>query len=429
VSTVRLSPPDGAIDASVPVPGSKSVANRALVCAALAPFGSSSRVTNVPAGDDCVAMLRALESVGARDASTVRGGLLPGDARVFDAGIAGTTSRFLTAVCALSAGGAVIDGGEPLRQRPMADLHDALRRLGADVEPVDGAAPGHLPVRVAAGTVSGGTVRVRGDVSSQFVSALMLVAPRLVGGLRIDVDGEMVSRPYVEMTARVMSAFGAVVRVTGQSVEVDEVPYVGTDYEVEPDFSSAAFPVMSLAFRPGRVHLPGLGRATLQGDSVVLDIARRMGMSVERTGHDITVRRGAGDLLSPVSVDLSDASDLVPAVAVACTHIPGTSAITGVGFIRAKESDRLGDLAHELNSGGCAVTVDRDGLTVVGTPEAGAFQGPFATHHDHRLAMAFALLSLGRGPCSVADADVVSKSWPSYFRDMAGVLGVPAGLN
>lgn len=429
MSTVVVAPPAGPLDAVVRVPGSKSVANRALVCAALAPAGSVSRIENVPGGDDCVAMVAALSLCGAWSDGTVRGGAFPGGVSALDAGIAGTTSRFLTAAACLSATGVTIDGGEPLRKRPMADLHDALRRLGAEVSPVGGAEAGHLPVRVARGSLRGGTVRVRGDVSSQFVSALMLLAPRLDGGLRIEVDGDLVSRPYVEMTARVMTSFGAEVDVKGESIVVGSVAYGPAHYAVEPDFSSAAFPVMSLAFRPGRIVLPGLARATLQGDSLVLEIAKAMGMDVRADGDDVTVTRAAGTVLRAVTFDLADASDLVPAVAVACTNIRGTSRISGVGFIRGKESDRLGDLAAELTRAHCAVTVENDGLSIDGDVGGPQCDEPLATHHDHRLAMAFALLALGRGRCAIEDAGVVSKSWPGYFPDMAGVLGAVTGLN
>ena len=429
MSTVVIAPPAGPVDAVVRVPGSKSVANRALICAALAPAGAVSRIENVPVGDDCAAMVSALSLCGAWADGAVTGGAFPGDATALDAGIAGTTSRFLTAAACLSATGVTIDGGEPLRRRPMADLHDALRRLGAEVSPVGNAAAGHLPVRVARGNLHGGTVQVRGDVSSQFVSALMLLAPRLDGGLRIEVEGDLVSRPYVEMTARVMSAFGASVDVKGQVIDVRPVAYGSAHYVVEPDFSSAAFPVMSLAFRPGRIVLPGLARATLQGDSLVLDIARAMGMDVKVEGHDVTVTRAEGAVLRAVSFDLSDASDLVPAVAVACTNIGGTSRITGVGFIRGKESDRLGDLAAELAKAHCAVTVEEDGLSIAGAAGGPPCDEALATHHDHRLAMSFALLALGRGRCTVEDPGVVSKSWPGYFTDMAGVLGSVSGLN
>ena len=175
-------------------------------------------------------------------------------------------------------------------------------------------------------------------------------------------------------------------------------------------------------------QLPGLGLAMNQGDSYVLEIARMLGLQVTHERDDVTVERATGSLLRAVNVILSDASDLVPAVAVACTAIAGQSSITGVGFIRAKESDRLGDLAHELNDAGGDVVVDEDGLTIHGgraiTPRR-----PLGTHHDHRLAMAFSLLAVGGAAVDIDEPNVVSKSWPTYFSDMADVIGPVDGLH
>ena len=428
MTVTRVSGHTGTVDAVVRVPGSKSVANRALMCAALVPDPGESRVIGVPGGDDCSAMVDALARCGAIRGESVVGGSFPGSGGRFDAGIAGTTSRFLTAGAALSESAIIIDGGEPLRRRPMADLHDALRQLGATVEQVEGSPRGYLPVSVAGGRLVGGTVAVRGDVSSQFISALMLVAPRLANGLAIDVVGELVSRPYVEMTAAVMRDFGASVDVGTSRISVAPVPYVPCEYTVEPDFSSAAFPIMALAFSSGRVEVPGLAAALLQGDSFILDVARAMGISVATRGNDIIAERTGDAVLSPVHVNLADASDLVPAVAVACTAIRGRSTITGVGFIRSKESDRLGDLAAELNAAGASVTVDADGLTIDGGTSLHPGR-PYATHHDHRLAMAFSLTAAGGREVRIADAEVVTKSWPSFFRDMTGVLGAAEVLH
>lgn len=415
----------GTVDATVSVPGSKSVANRALVCAALAVGDGVSRIGNVPDGDDCDAMLMALGMSGALADGAVRAGIFPGTATSLDAAIAGTTSRFLTAAAALSTIGVVVDGGAPLRARPMTDLHDALRGLGAVVESLG--APGHLPVRVARGNMTGGEVTIRGDVSSQFTSALMLLAPRLEKGLSVRIDGPLVSRPYVEMTASVMRAFGAVVTTGDSLIRIEPAPYSPTDYEVEPDFSSAAFPIMAMAFREGTLMLPGLARATMQGDSRILDIARQMGMTVDVNGDDIRVTRGAGSL-QPVSLDLADSSDLVPAVATACTVAAGTSEITGVGFIRAKESDRLGDFATEAARFGARVEVLEDGLRIHGgrpVPPREALD----VHHDHRLAMSFALLCGTGHDVTLSDPETVGKSWRGFFGDMGPLLGEAGPVN
>lgn len=406
----------------VNVPGSKSVANRALVCAALAE--GDSRISGLPDGDDTSVIIGALTDVHRivrdGDAYVVRGGvtsLLPG---IVDARLAGTSSRFLTAVAALINSTTVIDGGEPLRARPMGDLHDALLALGADVEWLG--ERGHLPVAVSRGSLAGGNISIRGDVSSQFISALMLIAPLLKGGLTIQIVGELVSRSYVEMTAAVMSSFGATVSVGSDRIVVSEGQYRSTDYRVEPDFSSAAFPLVAPILTPCSVRVPGLAKGVLQGDAALLDILRSVGCAVSVVGDDVVVESNESTTLTPLNVVMTDCSDLVPAVAVALSGIEGESNISGVGFIRNKESDRLGDLAAEMSSCGAVVSVTDDGLIITGHAPVPACS--VNTHHDHRLAMALSLYALRNGEVIINDADVVSKSWPSYFEDMKAILGV-----
>ena len=404
----------------VQVPGSKSVANRALICAALAQ--GESRITGLPDGDDTTVIVESLSQVKriVRDGDTyiVNGGgqpVLPG---IVDARLAGTSSRFLTAVAAIISSTTVIDGGHPLRGRPMGDLHDALVELGAEVEWLG--ERGHLPVSISRGSMSGGTIAIRGDVSSQFISALMLIAPLLKNGLTIDVVGDLVSRSYVEMTAAVMTSFGATVTVGSTQVVVSEGRYQATDYRVEPDFSSAAFPLVVPVLRPCSVRVPGLAKGVLQGDAALLDILRSIGCVVSAVGDDIVVSSDSSSQLRTIDVSMTDCSDLVPAVAVALSALDGQSQISGVGFIRNKESDRLGDLAAEMTSCGASVTVNDDGLTISG--HRAMPTSSVDTHHDHRLAMALALYALRNGEVVVRESEVVTKSWPSYFDDMSAIL-------
>lgn len=423
MTTMRCAPPAGPVSATVRVPGSKSVANRALVCAMLA--DGTSRIDGLPDGDDTTVLVRVLEqaSMASWDdgvlviegSPTVR---LPG---IVDCALAGTSSRFLTAVAALGAGTTLIDGEAPLRSRPMADLHDALGRLGAMVEPLGEG--GHLPVSVHRGAISGGRLSIRSDVSSQFLSALMLIAPLLPGGLVLDLEGATVSRSYIEMTARVMSLFGVMPEVSESRIVVPQSVYVATDCTVEPDFSSAAFPIAAVLMRGGRVRIPGLAASREQGDAAILDIAEKLGAHWRVENLDLLVECpvDASMAAQDAEFSMSDCSDLVPAVAVALSVRPGRWAIGDVGFIRHKESDRLGDVARELRSVGLSVTDTADGLRIDGNETVAA--GVMGTHHDHRLAMAFALLSLNQPGIAVADPDVVTKSWPSYFADMVDILG------
>lgn len=422
MTTRFITPSIGPLDAVVRVPGSKSVANRALVCAMLA--NGDSIVSGLPDGDDTAVIISVLSELGRchqlnESAYVVSGNPVASLPGIVDARLAGTSSRFLTAVAALSESTTVIDGAEPLRARPMHGLHDALESLGVNIAPLG--EPGHLPVSVSRGDCVGGHVSIRGDVSSQFISALMLIAPTLPQGLTILVEGDLVSRSYVEMTAHVMRSFGADVDISNHRIEVRAGGYVARDYTVEPDYSSAAFPIAALLMRGGRVRVCDLATSHMQGDAEMARIAEEMGAKVVVDGSDVVFERDAESPLLPLIKNMEDCSDLVPAVATVCAIASGVSTITGVGFIRKKESDRLGDLANELSKSGAHVQVDDDGLSIQGvktlTPAS------FETHHDHRLAMALALVSLAAGTAEIQDPQVVSKSWPRYFEDMASILG------
>lgn len=406
----------GALDATVVVPGSKSIANRALVCAALATGDST--IDGVAPGDDTQAMIGGLRRLGlavdlAGERAIVHGrsGVVDGGGTVH-AALAGTTSRMLTAAAALGAAATVIDGLPPLRTRPMGPLHAALESLGAQVEPLAGA--GHLPVRVARAGLRGGTVRLPGDVSSQFITSLMLIAPLLPGGLRVQLTTPLVSRPYVSITASVMAAFGASgVDVGTDEIVVAEGAYAGTHYVVEPDASSASYPLAAAALCGGSVHVLGLGVHPLQGDARFGEVLAAMGCTVSVSTAGTTVSRDPTASLQGLEINMADISDLVPTMAVVAPFASTPTRITGVGFVRAKESDRIGDLVAELAKLGVDAEEQPDGMVVHPGNLVGA---EVATHHDHRLAMALALVGLRVEGVRIADPDVVTKSWPGYWE-------------
>ena len=420
-TTAIIAPVLGSLDARVSVPGSKSITNRALVCGLLA--DGTSELVGVAPGDDSVTMLDAVDDWGgavqrlAADRVQVVGvsGALRPRRHHVHAGLAGTTSRFLTAVAALGHEPLTIDGDAPLRRRPMAPLHDALTQLGVRIE-ADPA--GTLPVTVT-GPARGGTVRLPGDVSSQYVTALMLVGPLVEGGLTIELTSPLVSRPYVTMTAAVMEGFGVPGVVVGDDrLHVPAGRYRGTRFVIEPDASSASYPLAAAAITGGRIHIDHLHRASLQGDAVILDLLTTMGVRVTDTAEGVECDARGVTLRGLDRIDLSDASDLVPTVAVLAAYADRPTRIDGVGFIRAKESDRLGDLAHELARLGITATPHDDGVTIEPPSLQGRHPtgGRVATHHDHRLAMSLALVGLTTPGVVIEDPDVVSKSWPGYFE-------------
>lgn len=411
-----VTPVQNSLDAVVTVPGSKSIANRALVCAALA--DGPSTLTNLPDGDDTEAMLDCLAALGVGirrdDTANVRvavqgsAGQLTGASTVLPARLAGTTSRFITAVAALGSVPYTIDGAPPLRARPMGPLHDALAALGAAVTASN---DGRLPVTVT-GPLRGGQVALPGHVSSQFVTALMLIGPYVPGGLRITMTSALVSRPYLEMTRIVMSQFGHdAVDIGSTTIDVGPGTYAARDYVIEPDASSASYPLAAAAICGGTVEVPDLGFSSMQGDASFCDVLASMGCTALRSERSTIVE--GSDALSGIDIDMVEQSDLVPTLAAVATFARTPTRIRGVGFIRAKESDRLGDLCAELRRLGADATETSDGLTITPSPLHGA---SLATHDDHRLAMAFGLIGLRVNGVEVEDAQVVSKSWPGYWE-------------
>jgi 3-phosphoshikimate 1-carboxyvinyltransferase len=418
---IRVRHADGPVIADVQVPPSKSIANRALVCAALA--DGESEITGIAPGDDTAAMLECLDRLGITVAVAERHGQLTGivigSAGVLPDGpitlptrLAGTTSRFITALAGLGPGPYTIDGDPPLRSRPMGPLHDSLVALGASVEP--GETWGHLPITVSGPLRGADAVVMPGNVSSQYVSALMLIAPYINRGLRLGLSTALVSRPYVEITQSVMSAFGVDdVEISDRRIHVGSGGYFGTKYTVEPDASSASYPLAAAAVAGGAVSVKGLGSDALQGDARFVDVLVEMGCTATVSAHDTVLMRRRDTPLRGIDIDMSDISDLVPTLAVVATQAVTPTRITGVGFIREKESDRLGDLAAELNKTGAHVTVEEDGLLVV--PTDLLQRAVLDTHHDHRLGMAFGILGLVVDGLEVNDPAVVSKSWPGFW--------------
>jgi len=421
VSLLRLETARGALNSEVVVPGSKSIANRALICAALA--GAGSRISNVPDGDDTVAMLNALRDLGV---SVEQDGTSVSFASAFDcvnsdpinvhAALAGTSSRFLTALGALRKGNTRVDGFDALRQRPMRDLHIALQELGVTVTCELGEHA--LPVVVNGAHAHGGELRLSSSVSSQFSSAILLIAPYLSDGLVLNIEGKRVSESYVMMTVGVMRAFGADVSIDVQvenllRICVQPGSYVATHYSVEPDASSASYPLAAVAICGGEVFIPGMMQESLQGDTGFVSLMEQLGCDAHWVDKGVRLSRDPQAAFEGLRVNLKDMSDLVPTVAAVALFAQGSSTITGVGFIRNKESDRLGDLARELHKCGADVKVLDDGIEISPQWLHGA---ALATHHDHRLAMAFGLVGLRVPDVLVEHPEVVSKSWPMYWQ-------------
>lgn len=413
---LAVEPLTAPVDATVRPPGSKSITNRALLCAALAP--GTSTLTGVLFADDTRAMMGAVGSLGAtvvldeeHHTVTVTGidPAVTGGAGTIDARQSGTTSRFLLPAAALLAGRTVVDGTEQLRARPFGPVLDALRQIGAGVEELG--APGCLPAAVQ-GPARGGPVEVSGHISSQFLSGLLMAGSLMDRGLDVSLTSPLVSVPYVEMTKAVMAAFG----VTVDGLTVAPGGYRPARYAIEPDASAASYFLGAAAITGGRVTVAGLGTESVQGDVRFADVLERMGASVMRTADSLTVR-GTGSLRG-VDVDMADISDTAQTLAAVAVFADSPTRVRGIGFIRGKETDRVGAVVTELRRAGIDAVEDTDGFTIrPGRPRPTRF----ATYEDHRMAMSLSLIGLRAPGMEIADPGCVAKTYPAYFTDLAAL--------
>lgn len=420
-----IQPLEHPLRARVRPPGSKSYTNRALVLAALA--DGTSVLEGALFSDDTRYMAAALRQLGLRvEADEVArtfeveggGGRVPSrEAKVF-IGNAGTAARFLPVLMALGEGSYELDGVPRMRERPIGPLLEALVELGAGVRAKHD--DGRVPLAIEAHGVEGGQVQIPGSLSSQYITGLLLGGPYMRQGLEIEVEGELVSRPYVEMTLAAMRAFG----VEGQREDwrrftVAPGKYTGRRYAVEPDASAASYFFGAAAITGGEVTVDGLGRHSLQGDLNLVHMLEQMGCQVEQGDSHTTVRGPAeGRGLRGVEVNMTDLSDVAQTLAVVAAFAEGPTVIDGIGFIRRKETDRVGATATELRRLGATVEELDDGLRITPAPLHGA---TVQTYEDHRMAMSFALAGLRVPGILIADPGCTSKTFPDFFEVLDGL--------
>lgn len=426
---IEIQPVAQPIRARVRPPGSKSITNRALVCAALA--DGTSTLRGALDSEDTRVMIAALGQLGIPVAWTDEGrslavkgsaGRIPSVEGDLYCANSGTTIRFLTALTTLGHGAFRLDGIPRMRERPIADLIDALRQLGADVR--SELASGCPPVVVHANGLPGGSAKVRGDISSQFLSGFLMAAPCADSPVELKITRKLVSQPYVHMTLAVMRAFGAEVE-TGETLSEFHIAapqtYRARDYAIEPDASAASYFWAAAAITGGEVTVEGLSTGSLQGDVAFVDCLAAMGCEIRRDADSITVigRPLHSRPLHGVDVDMNAISDTVQTLAVVALFADGPTTVRNVAHVRHKETDRLTALATELRKLGATVDEREDGLTI--TP------GPFTaaaihTYNDHRMAMSFALAGLKQPGVQILDPECTAKTYPDFFRDLAEMV-------
>ncbi len=409
---VSIYPPDRMIEASIELPLSKSLSNRALIMHALTPGVTSPGA--VAQCDDTDAMVAALGlplSLISREA-----------AYPVNVGLAGTAMRFLTAYFAALDGAHVeLDGNDRMRQRPIGPLVEALRQCGADIEYSD--RQGYPPLLIRGRRLHGGRVGIDATVSSQFISALLMVAPTFDSPLQLELQGVISSLPYLRMTLSMMQQRGISAEMDEGIVTVKPGHYMGSTRPVERDWSAASYWYEITAMSSGWVSLPGLTRDSLQGDSRLADMFVKLGVISDFDTEEVpdgVALNPSPEVYSRLELDLSDTPDLAQTLAVTCCMLGVPFRFAGLASLRIKETDRLQALANELAKLSFDVSVSHDSVLSWETTQRHPVQSvpPIDTYGDHRMAMAFAPVSLFVPGLVIRGAECVSKSYPEFWHDM-----------
>ncbi|HEX8991294.1 MAG TPA: 3-phosphoshikimate 1-carboxyvinyltransferase [Anaerolineales bacterium] len=404
------------LDATVSMPGSKSLTNRALLLASLA--NGQTRLINALVSDDTLYFIQALQQLGFtiqleddRHEITVvgTGGVIPAEKAELFIGNAGTAARFLTAFLTLGCGTYILDGDDRMRERPITDLVSALQQLGANLQ----AGSGCPPVHINASGLAGGRARLAGNVSSQFLSALLMVGPYARRPVELELSTRLNSRPYVDLTLSAMHDFGIDIQRDGEErYVVQSARYQNRpSYEIEPDASAASYFFAAPAICGGAVRVKGLRHSCKQGDLGFLKVLQDMGCAVTQ-GLDY-MEVSAGNALHGLDVDLSGMPDTAQTLAAIAPFAATPTRIRGIASARAKETDRVHATCSELARLGVHVEEHSDGMTI--HPCQAICPASIQTYGDHRMAMAFSLIGLRVPGIRIQDPGCVSKTFPGYF--------------
>lgn len=421
LDAIEVIPVAGPVQGRIRPPGSKSLTNRALIVAALA--HGASRLQGVLDSQDTRVMIDSLRRLGLQvqhDAAactvdiTGCAGRIPNSQADLWLENSGTSIRFLTAMCALGHGVYRLDGNERMRERPIGELVKGLQQLGVDLECELGTeCP---PVVVRASGLQGGVTHVPGSVSSQFLSALLMAAPAANGPLDIQIDGHLVSEPYIDMTMGVMAKFGVQVQTPEPGLyRIQPQAYKSNHYDIEPDASAASYFFALAAITGGEITVEGLSRWSLQGDIHFVEALEQMGCAIRYEQDSVTVR---GKPLRGIEIDMNAISDTAQTLAVVAPFASGPTRIYNVKHMRFKETDRITALVTELRRLGLQVDETEDGLTIHPGPMNPA---TIATYNDHRMAMSFALIGLRTPGIFIADPGCTAKTYPRFFEDLAAL--------
>jgi 3-phosphoshikimate 1-carboxyvinyltransferase len=396
-----ISAPSKAVQNTIHLPSSKSISNRMLIIRALA--GSDSPLHHLSDSDDTRVLEKALTENYLQK----------------DVGHAGTAMRFLTAYLAVQTGEFGLTGSSRMKQRPVGPLVDALKQLGARIEYLEN--KGCPPLGISGGGLKGGSIEIDAGISSQFISALMMIGPVLEGGLHITLRGEVVSATYIRMTLALMNRCGAGARFEGREIHIPQADYAVDEFVVEADWSGASYWFQAASLLPGsEILLPNLYRESLQGDSILTSLFSSLGVKSHFSKLGLLIRSSRAKLPRHFEFDFTGCPDLVQTCAVTLCALGIPFRFTGTRTLRVKETDRIAALNRELRKVGYVLQDDPSGewMGWNGSRVEPQRNPVVATYHDHRMAMAFAPLAVTHGQLIIEDPAVVSKSYPGFWKDL-----------
>lgn len=395
---IQVFPPDRSC-AEVNLPASKSISNRVLILNALS--YSPYVIENLSDCDDTCVMVRALES----------------NDTCFDIHAAGTAMRFMTAFLSKIVGEWVLTGSERMKQRPIKLLVDALCSLGAKIEYLE--KEGFPPLKIYGSVLEGGKLSLNGNVSSQYISALLMIAPYMRKGLELHLIGNIVSKPYIHMTLQLMKAYGVEAQWQGNIIIVQPGEYRPIPFKIESDWSAASYWYEIAALLPGsEFELEGLRKNSVQGDSKIAEYFFSLGISTQYTDSGVKIKYN-GNMCRKMVCDLTDQPDLAQTLIVTCALKEIPFRFSGLQSLKIKETDRIEALKNELKKLGYLITDINDSILEWSGERCEAESEPIIeTYDDHRMAMAFAPVSITRGSIIIRNPKVVNKSYPSYWKDI-----------
>lgn len=388
------------INGEVNLTASKSESNRVLIIRAL-----------------CEEHFPIYNLAAAKDTKTMVN-LLADEGTIKDVGPAGTTMRFLTAYYANTPGTWTLTGSERMKNRPISILVDALKALGAKIDYLE--KQGCPPMKIEGGNLTGGKISIDGSVSSQYLSALIMIAPTLSGGLEMELTGKIASIPYLKMTLALLGEFGAKYAFEGNTIKIEEGKYQGKEFVVEADWSAASYwyQIAALADE-AKITLKGLKKVSLQGDSAIVEMYELFGIKSTFKGTEVTVEKVLPPKLEAFNYDFSDCPDVAQTLAATLTGLNIKGHFKGLESLRIKETDRIAAIKKELEKFGASIDILPNDEIQINKATMGPFNGSIETYDDHRVAMSIAPLCLKVDSIEIEEPNVVSKSYPDFWKDLA----------